>query len=141
MRKRVLKALLPGCALAAAVLASAPARATEYPWVYLVAQNDSRDAEMCRQDEAQSLNTVAVINQQEELFAHHLVWRKAAIRDLLGLGVPFCEIHFDAVRPFSLTAGEKAILGEYLKRGGFILFFIDTYPYSEEEFWPVKEWP
>jgi hypothetical protein len=133
--------LLLACAFFAAILAPAPARGTEYPWVYLVAENDSRDPEMCSHDEAQSLNTVAVINEQEDLFAHHLIWRKAAIRNLLAMNVPFCEMHFDAVRPFSLTADEKRIIAEYLKRGGFILFFIDTYPYAEEEFWPVKDWP
>jgi hypothetical protein len=127
--------------LAAAAVLSPAAGAMEYPWVYLVPQNDSRDAEMCRQDEAQSLNTVAVINQQEELFDHHLLWRKVAIKDLLPLDLPFCEMHFDAVRPFSLTPEEKKILTEYLQRGGFILFFIDTYPYDEEEFWPVTSWP
>ncbi len=49
-------------------------------------------------------------------------------------------MHFDGVNPGGLSVEEKSILGEYLKRGGFILFFIDTYPYSQDEFWAVKQW-
>jgi hypothetical protein len=66
---------------------------------------------------------------------------KIPIKHLLSARTAFCEMHFDAVRPLVLTANEKGILREYLKRGGFILFFIDTYPYAQDEFWPVKEWP
>jgi hypothetical protein len=123
------------------LLAFVPSRGLEYPWVLLTPQHDSRDAEVCDQDEAQSLNMVGVINQTETLFHHHLLWKKVAIKDLLSLEAPFCEMHFDAVKPFWLTSQEKSILAEYLKRGGFILFFIDAYPYTQDEFWKVREWP
>jgi hypothetical protein len=117
-----------------------PAHGLDYPWILLSAESDSRDAEVRAQDEAQSINMVGVINQTETLFNHHLIWKKAAIKDLLKMDAPFCEMHFDGVNPGGLSAEEKSILGEYLKRGGFILFFIDTYPYSQDEFWAVKQW-
>jgi len=118
-----------------------PVHGLEYPWILLSPESDSRDSEMCDHDEAQSLNMVAVINQTETLFNHHVIWKKAAIKNLLALEAPFCEMHFDAVKPIGLSAEEKSILSEYIKRGGFILFFIDTYPYPQDEFWAVKEWP
>ena len=127
------------CALLA--LFTLPAHGLQYPWVLLSPQNDSRDSEMRDQDEAVSRNMVRVMNRSEDLFDHHLIWEKAEVKDLLALNVPFCEMHFDAVRPFWLTPEEKSILTEYFKRGGFILFFIDAYPYTQEEFWPVKDWP
>jgi hypothetical protein len=68
---------------------------------------------------------------------HHLVPRMVRVKDLLAVNMPFCEMNFDAVRPLVLTADEKAILQEYLKRGGFILFFIDAYPYTQDEFWKI----
>jgi len=57
------------------------------------------------------------------------------------MDTPFCELRFDAVRPFYFTTEEKLILQEYFKRGGFVLFFIDAYPYAQDEFWKIKEWP
>ena len=48
---------------------------------------------------------------------------------------------FDAVKPLILTDLEKSILREYFIRGGFILFEEDAFPYSQDEFWSVKEWP
>jgi hypothetical protein len=125
----------------AACLETAVARAADYPWVMLAPANDSRDADEVAHDDQQSLSMVAVINQDEELLHQSLVWRKVMIKDLLAMQVPFCEMHFDAVNPVGLTPEEKGILAEYLKRGGFILFFIDAYPYPEEEFWKIKEWP
>jgi hypothetical protein len=65
-------------------LAALSARAVEYPWIYLVADRDSRDAEVRTQDEQRSLFQVAVINQQETLFEHHLVWQQSRITDLLS---------------------------------------------------------
>lgn len=120
---------------------SPAAHGQDYPWLYLSPENDSRDAEMCAHDEAQSLNMVAVINQNETFLNHHLVWKKSKIKNLLAMDVPFCEMHFDAINPVGLSAEEKGILSEYLKRGGFILFFIDTYPYYQDDFWRIKEWP
>lgn len=117
------------------------ALAMEYPWVYLTPQNDSRDADVSLQDEQRSLYSLGVINEQEAIFEHHLVWRKARITDLLSISAPFCELHFDAVKPLVLTAQEKDIVAEYLRRGGFILFFIDAYPYTQDEFWGVRSWP
>ncbi len=87
-----------------------PAIALEYPWVYLTPTNDSRDDDMRTYDEADSRNAVNVINDSEALFDHHVIWRKSSIRKLLGMDAPFCELRFDAVRPFSFTAEEKAIL-------------------------------
>ncbi len=123
------------------LMLSLPVHGLDYPWVLLSPANDSREADVRDQDEAQSSNMVAVINRNETLFGHHLVWSKAEIKDLPKLAAPFCEMHFDAVKPFWLTPEEKSILTDYLKRGGFILFFIDAYPYPQDEFWSVKEWP
>jgi hypothetical protein len=120
---------------------SARLHAFEYQWVLLNPQNDSRDPEVRDTDEAFSRNMVAVINQSEDLFHHRVIWKKARITDLLKMDAPFCEMHFDAVRPFDFTPEEKEILAEYFKRGGFILFFIDAYPYDQDEFWKVKQWP
>ncbi len=113
----------------------------DYPWVFLNPESDSRDPEMCDHDEASSSNMIDVINDSETLLDHRLVWGKAKIKNLLAMDVPFCEMHFDAINPIGLSMEEKAILGEYLKRGGFILFFIDTYPYYQDDFWRIKEWP
>jgi hypothetical protein len=92
-------------------------------------------------DEAESLNTVSVINLKEGMFEHRFVWKRAAIKDLLSMDAPFCELRFDAVYPFRWSPGERTILAEYLKRGGFIVFMMDAYPYSQDEFWAVREWP
>jgi len=132
---------ISGCVWLMLACLSLPAHGLEYPWILLSPERDSRDPEVRDQDEAQSLNMVAVMNQTETLFDHHLIWKKVAIKNLLALNAPFCEMHFDAVNPVGLSADEQSILGEYLKRGGFILFFIDTYPYPHDEFWAVKEWP
>jgi hypothetical protein len=120
---------------------SFPAHGQEYPWLLLSPEKDSRDPEMCDQDEAQSRNMIGVINETEALLHHGVIWKKAAIKNLLKMDAPFCEMHFDAINPVGLSAEEKAILTEYLKRGGFILFFIDTYPYAQDDFWKIKEWP
>jgi hypothetical protein len=130
-----------GVLFAVAGLAALTARGADYPWVMLYPDHDSRDADVVAHDDQQSLSMVAVINEDEELLHQSLVWRKVRIKDLLAKQAPFCEMHFDAVRQVGLTEEEKGILAEYLKRGGFILFFIDAYPYPEEEFWRVKEWP
>jgi len=92
-------------------------------------------------DEAETASMLSVINQSEKAFDHHFVLLNVPIARLLSVETPFCELHFDAVKPLVFTPEEKAILAEYLKRGGFILFFIDCYPYSQDEFWSVKEWP
>ncbi len=125
----------------ALVFLSTPAQGLIYPWVFLNPENDSRDSDMRANDEADSSNMVGVINDAEDLFGHHLVWEKSSIRNLLSLNAPFCEMRFDAVRPFWFTPEEKSILTDYLKRGGFILFFIDAYPYDQDEFWKIKQWP
>jgi hypothetical protein len=118
-----------------------PAEALDYPWGILIPENDSRDQEMRAYDEADSVNMISVINESEKPFHHHLFGVKVPIKNLLSAKTAFCEMHFAAVRPLVLTPDEKAILQEYLKRGGFILFFIDTYPYAQDEFWKVKDWP
>jgi len=125
----------------AVILAGLPAQALEYPWAILLPEDDSRDREMQEYDLADTSNMISVINEAETPFHHHIVEKTVRIKDLLSARTAFCELHFDAVHPLVLTQNEKAILQEYLKRGGFILFFIDAYPYTQDEFWPVKEWP
>jgi hypothetical protein len=127
---------LGGLCLVLALL-GLPAKGLDYPWGILIPENDSRDAEMRAYDDANFANTMAVINDSEKPLHHHLVPRMVRVKDLLAVNMPFCEMNFDAVRPLVLTADEKAILQEYLKRGGFILFFIDAYPYTQDEFWKI----
>jgi len=133
--------LVAGWAALTLGLFSIAANGQDCPWILLSPQNDSRDADMCELDEAWSMNLVNVINANNELLNQHLTWGKCSIKKLLSMDVPFCELHFDAINPVGFTAEEKSILAEYLKRGGFILFFIDTYPYAQEDFWKVKQWP
>ena len=125
----------------AVILTGLPAPALDYPWGILVPENDARDREMREYDEADTANMIAVINGSEKPFHHHILSRRIPIKDLLSARTAFCELHFDAVRPLVLTPNEKNILQEYLKRGGFILFYIDAYPYTQDEFWKIKEWP
>ena len=124
-----------------AVFVSLAVHGQDYPWLLLSPENDSRDAETCQADEAWSSNMIQVINQNETLLKHHIVWRKGKIKNLLAMDVPFCELHFDAINSVGFSAEEKSILTEYLKRGGFILFFMDAYPYYQDDFWRIKEWP
>jgi hypothetical protein len=137
--RRVLGLLLT---IIAASLAPAPAaRGLNYPWTYLVPENDSRDADMQSYDEFDSSQLALLMNDSENIFAHHMVWNKMPIKNLLSVLTPFCELSFDAVHPLMLTPTEKAVLREYFARGGFLLIFIDCYPYPQELFWKVKEWP
>jgi hypothetical protein len=145
-RRRVLFSVMAGGLFLLALTwfsakADEPAGAREYPWTVLCPENDSRNPDMRDRDEEESRNTVEVLNNGDPLFNHLLTWKKTSILNLLSQQAPFCEMHFDAVKPFMFTAQEKGILTEYLKRGGFIIFFIDAYPYTEDEFWVVKEWP
>ena len=117
-----------------------PARALIYPWVLLEPEHDSRDPDMIDSDRAHSQNLVAIVGASEKIFDHHLVWCEIPIRKLLSISAPFCELHFDAIHQLTLTAEEKQVLKEYIKRGGFLLCFIDAYPYSEDQYWPVKQW-
>ncbi len=133
--------VIRGCVWVALGFFSHVAHGQDYPWLLLSPEKDSRDPEMCAHDEAESMNMVTVIDRNETFLNHRLEWKKAQIKDLLAMDVPFCEMHFDAINPIGLSTEEKAILTEYLKRGGFILFFIDTYPYYQDDFWKVKEWP
>jgi hypothetical protein len=139
--ERALARVASRCAILVFLSVLARAAGTEYPWVVLTPADDSRSAHMRQWDEGESLNTVSVINLREELFDHRLVWKKAAVRELLSMDAPFCELRFDAVHPFRWSAGEKSILAEYLRRGGFILFLLDAYPYSQDEFWAIGQWP
>jgi hypothetical protein len=121
---------------------STHARADDvYSWTVLTPENDSRDDDERDFDEFDSKSLVTGMNEVEEIFGHRLVWDKIAIKDLLATCPPFCELRFDAVHPLILTAAEKAILQEYFRRGGFVLFQEDTYPYGQDEFWAVKSWP
>ncbi len=122
-------------------LAAMTARGADYPWTMLVPEHDSRDPEMVAQDETRSMKIIAAMNESEPLLHQNLTWHKTSIRSLLQVQAPFCEMHFDAINPVGFTASEKRILAEYLKRGGFVLFYVDTYPYPQADFWKVKEWP
>src|SRR5271165_4905226 len=137
----MIRSVISLCALSMLAVASARARGPDYPWVFLTRADDSLPVVMRHFDEAVSLNTVSMINLKEEIFEHRLVWKKAPIKDLLSLETPFCELHFDAVKPFRWSAGERSILAEYFKRGGFTLFFMDAYPYTGDEVWGATEWP
>lgn len=92
-------------------------------------------------DDFESRSLLAGMNEYEKVFHGRLVWRKTAIKNLLSVRTPFCELRFDAVKSLIFTAREKAVLREYFAQGGFILFQKDAYPYSQDEFWAVKEWP
>jgi hypothetical protein len=137
----VYRALLLGCLWFVVGPVLSTVRGEEYPWLLLYPRNDSRDPGMCDEDEASSRDMISVFNQDEPLLHNAVVWRKGSIENLLSQQAPFCEFHFDAIKPVGFTAAEKSILIEYLKRGGFILFFIDTYPYTQDEFWKIKQWP
>jgi len=117
------------------------ARGDNYPWTYLVPENDSRDADMRSFDEMDSKELVSFMNDNENIFDRRLIWSQAPIKNLLKTVTPFCELRFDAVNPLVLTPLEKAVLREYFARGGFLLIYIDCYPYPQEQFWKVKEWP
>lgn len=112
-----------------------------YTWTVLAPEKDSRPQDVREFDEIQSKTTVRDMNATDEVFHHRLTWQKVPIKDLLSASAPFCEFDFDAVKPQTLTAKEKTILREYLSRGGFILLSQDVYPYTREEYWPVKSWP
>jgi hypothetical protein len=117
------------------------AQEDDLSWAVLQPERDSRAADVRVYDEQDSKVLVAGMNETEDVFHHHLVWSKVAIKDLLKVSVSFCELRFDAVVPLILTDEEKAIVREYLARGGFILFVEDAYPYTQDECWRVKEWP
>jgi hypothetical protein len=113
----------------------------EYIWGVLLPDNDSRPADVQEQDRYDSTALVSSMNDNVDCFRHRLIRRELAIRNLLGSSSCFCELHFDAVHPLLLTDEEKAIIKEFFKRGGFILFIEDCYPYSQDEFWGVRSWP
>jgi hypothetical protein len=136
---RLIPVLFAACYLF--ILFAPPARALDFPWAVMIPQNDSRDPDVRAHDEEETAQMLSVINQSEKVFHHHLVMLKVPIYKLLSVETPFCDLHFDAVKSFGFTPEEKAILTEYLKRGGFILPFVDCYPYSQNEFWSVSDWP
>jgi hypothetical protein len=142
-RSRVIRfgGFLAALLLTFSFIASLTVARAVYPWVLINPEKDSRDADTRQSDEVFSRNLVFVINENEALFRHQMTWQEAPITKLLEMNGPFCEMHFDAVRPLDLTAEEKTVLIEYFKRGGFILFFIDAFPYDQDEFWAVKSWP
>lgn len=111
-----------------------PAGAGDLPWTMLTPANDTRDAEMRRWDEGDSLNFVGLMNANEKIAGGRFVWSKSAVRDVLAAKTPFAELRFDATKPMDFTPEEKKALKEWLKRGGFLLLFEDAYPYEEEEF-------
>lgn len=124
-----------------AIPAGGWAQEDDLSWTILIPEHDSRAADVRDYDEFNSKSLVQGMNETEEVFHHHLVWSKLAIKDLLHASTSFCELRFDAVNPLILTDQEKAILREYIQRGGFILLIEDAYPYPQDEFWGVKEWP
>jgi hypothetical protein len=112
-----------------------------YTWTVLQPENDSRDADSRSYDEFISSRLVEGMNQNEEIFHHHLSWQEIPIKKLLTVTAPFCELRFDVLKPLILTDEEKTILREYMARGGFILLVENMYPYPQEVFWNVKSWP
>jgi hypothetical protein len=118
-----------------------PIRADSFSWTVLIPEHDSRDADVRDYDAFDSKSLVVGMNETEKVFRRQLTWKKCAIKDLLNVSAPFCELRFDAVKPLILTDQEKAILREYFIRGGFVLFQEDAYPYSQDEFWSVHSWP
>jgi hypothetical protein len=119
----------------------ARAQDSHFYWTSLVPKNDSRDRDVRSYDAFDTEALVVNMNASEQVFNHHLLWNTIAIADLLPTHTPFCELRFDAVKPLFLTDEEKQILREYFRRGGFVLFQEDAYPYSQDEFWKVKSWP
>ena len=121
--------------------AACEAQVPTYSWTVLQPQNDPRTADVRSFDEFFSQSLVATMNRSEPLFQHRLTWNQVRIKDLLGFPTPFTELRFDALHPPALTLKEKAILREYLARGGFIMLIEDCYPYSQDKLWSVKSWP
>ena len=117
------------------------AQTNPYVWTVLQPENDPRDDDVRGFDEFFSQYLTATMNRSEPLFQHRLTWNHVRIKDLLGFPTPFVELRFDALHPLILTTKEKAILREYLVRGGFILLIEDCYPYPQAKLRSVKSWP
>jgi len=138
---QLVRALLAFVLLSGMGMPHGMAAGAMFTWTCLVPENDSRPRDVRAEDEFSSNQTVVSMNQTEKVFHGQLEWRCAKIKDLLSISAPFCEFDFDAVKPQYLTAREKSILREYLSRGGFILLAEDGYPYTQEEFLKVRNWP
>jgi len=109
-------------------------RAGDLPWTMLIPAHDSRDAEMRRFDETDLRYQIQVLNRSGKFEGNRFVFSKIPITGLLGAMTPFADLPFDSVRPMEFTPEEKTILKEWLKRGGFLVAFEDTYPYEQEDF-------
>ncbi|MGC3992335.1 MAG: hypothetical protein QM796_22080 [Chthoniobacteraceae bacterium] len=110
------------------------AHAYDLPWTVLLPKNDTRDPEMRAWDAADSRFLVNLINESEPCVHHSIVWNETPLEKLLTLETPFAELRIDPVHPMDLTPEEKAILKEWILRGGFLLIYEDNYPYEQEDF-------
>jgi len=112
-----------------------------YTWTSLIPQHDSRPADMRKYDRDTLSAMIVNMNATEKVFHQQLTWQELPIRRLLKVPAPFCELDFDPLHPLILTTQEKAILREYLGRGGFLQLGTDVYPYSQKELASVTKWP
>jgi len=119
---------------------SAHAQLPDYTWTSLVPADETRAADIRKYDKNMLLGMIASMNATEQVFRQRLTWKQIAIQDLLTARAPFCEIDFDPVHPPEFTESEKAILKEYLARGGFLALCPDLYPYSMEEVAAIRNW-
>ncbi|MGB8352353.1 MAG: hypothetical protein WCD79_00540 [Chthoniobacteraceae bacterium] len=116
-------------------------RAEDWPWTMLTPANESRDAGMCRFDEIDVRHTLRVLDHSDKFIHSHFVFSKIPITKLLAAPTPFGDLHFDSINPMEFTPGEKSILKEWLKRGGFLIAFEDTYPYEQDVFHKKHDLP
>lgn len=135
------RVIFPALLLGWAALTPVRAQTDPISWTVLTPEHDSRPADVREYDEFDSRSLIRTMNAASDAFHHRLTWQKVAIKDLPSTPTPFCELRFDAVHPLILTDAEKGILRDYMMRGGFVLLYEDAYPYTQDEFWSVKEWP
>ena len=107
----------------------------------LVPAQDSRDRDVCLFDEADTRDVIRFFNDSGKFKYTRFVFSKTRITRLLDARTPFADLHFDSVKPMAFTPDEKAILKEWLMRGGFLVALEDTYPYEQEEFRKARDLP
>jgi hypothetical protein len=103
------------------------------PWAFLKLENDLRDSEVQRVNLSMHTESIKLINEYAML-PHKVKSEVIPISKLLEVNSPMSTLHFDAVEQTTFTKAEKSTLLEYMKRGGFIVIYEDTYPYEQEVF-------
>jgi hypothetical protein len=126
---------------AAMTLSVITARSEDLPWVSITPEHDGRDAEMAAFDVRDIEEMIGVLNNSEPFKLDQFTFACVPISKLLRALTPFAELHFDPINPVPFTPEEKTILKEWLKRGGFIAAFEDTYPYAQEDFRKKRDIP